>query len=161
MATGCQFHQHLRARFSYEILLPKPKRDQKSCQNVTFVQKMRAFNVDEIDSRKGCQKFSNAFTTLPQESTDRQDKRGLLLLPAPPLSKYLFIVFKATNIFLAPMEMFCPHVEKSLWTPIAHVNCVVFLYVLLCFQPRFISQHNYNDNLRQFNKWQCEKHVST
>jgi len=49
--TRCQFHQHLRARFLYEILAPKPKHNLKSCQKGHFVQKICMFNVDEIDYR--------------------------------------------------------------------------------------------------------------
>jgi len=45
----CQFHQHLRARFSYKILAPKPKHNLKSCQKGRFIRKICTFNVDEID----------------------------------------------------------------------------------------------------------------
>ncbi len=41
---------NLNARIFRTNFSPKPKRNQKSCQNVTFVRKTRAFNVDEIDT---------------------------------------------------------------------------------------------------------------
>jgi hypothetical protein len=56
---GVNFINIFCAHFMYEILSPKPKRNKKSCQKVTFVRRMRAFTIDEIDAR--CQ-FHQHFT---------------------------------------------------------------------------------------------------
>ncbi len=52
MCPGVNFINVKRANFLYECHFFYVHVTRKSCRNVTFVQKIRTFNVDEIDTRQ-------------------------------------------------------------------------------------------------------------
>jgi len=70
----CQFHQHFMYKFFVQMSFFYVHVTRKSCQNLTFVQKIRMFNVDEIDGRSFSKRWLTCFYHKFESS--RFDQRG-------------------------------------------------------------------------------------